>query len=43
MVERIVTAMRYVTYPAEGERPPTNNDEVRERLAQLKSRASPQD
>eukprot|EP00310_Coccolithus_braarudii_P024118 CAMPEP_0183333454 /NCGR_PEP_ID=MMETSP0164_2-20130417/2345_1 /TAXON_ID=221442 /ORGANISM="Coccolithus pelagicus ssp braarudi, Strain PLY182g" /LENGTH=81 /DNA_ID=CAMNT_0025502375 /DNA_START=199 /DNA_END=447 /DNA_ORIENTATION=- len=36
-VERIVTWMHYVTYPAEGERPPTNNDEVRERLAHLKA------
>ena len=38
MVDRLVAWRRYVTYPAEGARLPTNNDEVKEMMASLKSR-----
>ena len=34
MVERIVRSRQYVTYPAEGERPPMTEEEVRDWRAQ---------
>lgn len=35
-VERIVRNRQYVTYPPEGERPPTNQDELQQRLKSMR-------
>jgi len=34
-VEKIVTRLRYITYPAEGERVPASDVEVKERMAAM--------
>ena len=42
VVDYIVRSRQYVTYPPEGERPPTTREEVRARHAELRARLDAQ-